>query len=250
MLVFIADRLIEETGEGYRRDENGDPYAGLIAYPVKVSYEDAWVVTENGERQVYPIPSTSAIGTVRESSAALSCRIYGHRRKRDGHRRIIQTIYTVDNTIASGDSFNFFGTTSFDETVKPKAEFGSCSLHTESEYIFDGSADERENLKSVGLQIAQMEDADSLPEFPDAPLSGDASGSSSNGSTWASKTITDNWDGTVTSGGGSTWSGATSNSSKLYDFPTGYAARVFWNSDLRETLVLKEVTADGAATAG
>lgn len=55
LLVFIAESLLAEDGEDYWRDENGDPYMGIVAYPVKVSYEDGWVVRVTQEKQIYPI---------------------------------------------------------------------------------------------------------------------------------------------------------------------------------------------------
>jgi hypothetical protein len=154
----------------------------------------------------------------------------------------------VDNSIQSANSFNFFGATSFDETVKPNAEFTSYLLNTQSEYMFSGNANERESLRTVGMQTVEMEDTDSIPAFPAFSHGGNSSGGSGDGSNWVNCTITEGWDGTVSGGGGSRWNGDIETSP--LDIPSGYAVRIFWNGELKETLILKGVSPNGTAADG
>lgn len=249
LLVFTADSLIAENGEGCRCDENGNPYKGVIVYPVKVSYDDAWVVTQNGERQVYPVSFDSDLKLNLQFGSWLLPNLAAYTASgKSGTVTIqIQSIYSVNNTIASGGSFAFLGTTSYDETIKPKAEFASCSLTTKSRYMFGGSADERKCLRTVELQTTEMKDKDSIPEFPSISHEGNSNGGNCNGSSWVSNTVTDDWDGVVSGYGGGTWSGGINYNS--LDIPSGYAAQISWNGELIETLILKEASADGSATA-
>lgn len=250
LLVFTADSLLAEDGEECWLDENGDPYMGVVAYPVKVGYDDAWTVTESGNVQVYPISSEERFDVTQSGSSLLPALATYEAAGESGTVRVrIQTIDTVDNTIASSAGFSFFRTTSFDNTAKLNANFSSRTVNTESEYQFGGSTVERESLRTVGLQTAVMEDPDTLPKFSAVPSGDDAAGSGSDGSSWVSRTTADDWDGTISSGGGSGWSGAAHAGSKNI-CPAGYAARIFWNGELKETLILKEVPSDGTAAAG
>jgi hypothetical protein len=250
LLVFTADTLPWEDGKGCRPDENGNPYTGVIAFPVKVSREDAWVVTENGETQVYPVSPEVHFDLTQCGSSLLP--LLGTYRAVGESGTVttqVQSVYTVDNTLTNTGGFNFFGNaTTFDSTVKPSAEFASCTVNTNSEYVFNGSARERENLESVGLEMVEMNHADSSPEFPDVQLYSNVSGSDNSGVSWSNATILPDWDGTVSCGSGTGWSGNIESSPAA--LPTGYAARIFWNGEPKETLILKEVVSSGTAAAG
>lgn len=250
LLVFTANTLLTEDGKGCREDESGDLYTGVVAYPVKVSREDAWVVTENGEIQVYPISSGEYFDITQRGSSLLPfLGTYKAVGKSGTVTTQVQSIYTVDNTIENANQFAFWGSTSFDSTVKPDAEFASCTVNTESKYIFGGSAGERDALKSAGLQMVEMKNADSSPEFPDVQLYSNVSGSDNSGVSWSNKIISpDCWDGTVSCGSGTGWSGNMESSPA--ELPTGYAARIFWNGEPEETMILKEVVSSGTAAAG
>lgn len=252
LLVFATCALTAEDHVGYPCDKDGNPCLGVIAYPVRVSREDGWVVTKNGERQVYPQDNLGQDHlrtlqfNIQYGSPLLPCLTVYKATGRSGTVTTrVQSVSTVDNATANSGDFNFFSTSaSFDSTVKLSAQFASCSRNTKSEYRFGGSAEEREGLQSVGVLTVEREASDSSPEFPNVSLHGGESGSSNDGSNWSSKLITDSWDGTVSSDGGSTISG------DMDSGPTGYAARIFWNGALQETLILKEVSADGTASAG
>lgn len=202
LLVFIVEGLPGETGEADWCDESGAPYKGVVAYPVKVSYEEAWVVTTNGDKEISPVAASDNLQfNLQYGSDLLPCLAEYTASGESGVATTqIQSIYTVDNTVENGGFSILGGAMPFDGTAKPDAEFASCGIQTRSEYRFGGSASQREGLRTVGIQTARMDDADTIPPFPDFSYAED-SGGSGNGVDWVNDAITGDWDGTLSSGG-------------------------------------------------
>lgn len=230
MLIFVSSELITDY------DENGNLCTAALVYPVKVSYEDAWVVTRNGEEKVFPNISQFDI---QYGSSYLPCHTeYKASGKSGTATTQVQSIYTVDNTMDRDGLDLFLDYTSFDKAAKPNTEFNSCTQCSYTEYSISRNDNKSKGLKTIGMVVMEMEDKSSLPEFSDECPSGNGSGSCNDGSSWASKIILDDWDGTIMNAGGGTY---TDEGSELVLFPEAYAVRIFWNGDLKETMVLKEI---------
>ena len=153
-----------------------------------------------------------------------------------------QTVHVVDNQVPPTDGgLQFWSTaTAFDLTPKPHAVFAEEFARTDADCTFLGSEAEKAEIRSVGVSFAPLEPDGSIPNMHQ-PSYGDAGGSSSDGSSWGSRTISEreDWDGTLSTGGGRGLS--------LDDgCPTGFAAILRVNDAYSGTLILTPVEGGAA----
>lgn len=237
LLVFYVDAYRRSEGEGFLRDENGVAYSGSVAVPVTVYHGESWTVEEEGERKFYLGVSLDQLTS---PAVELPWLQYFEQTGHSGTVTIgVNSYYTVENTKENG-GFNFFGSTSFNETVMPAAQFDRAYEHTCYEYRFHGTEAEREALEFVGLQIASVNVDGSLPDFAKANMDGRSGGGScSDGYRWSSRDVEADWDGTLSGGGGH--GGSVDTADALVATPERYAVRIFWNGEQVENFILGEV---------
>lgn len=234
LLVFSVSSFLNPDGEGLWRNEEGESYAGSVAIPVTVWQEDGWVVRESGKPLQFFGLSLYQILT---PDAGLPWLKYYEETDKSGTVTIgVQTQYTVSNSVQSS-GFNPFGWTTFDETIKPDAEFESCNESTYVEYHFEGDAKQRNDLSYAAMEITPLDAPGAEPIFSGRIDSGDSGWSSSDGTAGCSRPVTSEWDGTLTSGSG----GTAMMEDGLAQLPAGYAVRIYWNGEAVEDFILGEV---------
>lgn len=108
------------------------------------------------------------------------------------------------------------------------------------EYTFAGSSEERQGLTELGLQAVKVEEG-ATPDFSEVErysyMIPGSSGSGDRGYCWSAVAVSDAWDGRATC----------KQEGQLVEetpYPAGFALRVFWNREVRETLILQEVSED------
>lgn len=235
LLVFSVSSFLNPDGEGLWRNDEGQSYAGSVAIPVTVWRENGWVVEESGKPMQFLGLSLYQILT---PGAELPWLQYYEETGKSGTVTLgVQTEYTVSNSVESS-GFNPFGWTTFDETIKPNAEFERCNGSTYVQYTFGGNSEQRAKLTHASMEIVPLNSPDVQPTFTGNTSFGDTGWSSSDGTAGCDCTVTADWDGTLTSGSGS---GVDMLENGLAELPAGYAVRVYWNGEAIEDFVLGEV---------
>lgn len=108
------------------------------------------------------------------------------------------------------------------------------------EYTVTGRPEEGQGLTELGLQAIKMEEGEP-PDFSEVEkyscLIPGSSGSGDRGYCWSATAVSENGKGSVTG----TQEGQVEEGTS---YPAGFALRVFWNREVRETLFLQEVRED------
>jgi beta-lactamase regulating signal transducer with metallopeptidase domain len=235
VLVFQVTALLNPDGEGWMSDENGEAYgASTVIVPVVVKATDGWVVEEREQRLVYP--ETLANEIVYSDGQDFSLTNIKRQGKNGTVSIAVQTAYTVDNAIPLR-SWSVFSNVGFDETVKPDAQFEDCTEYVDVEYTFGGSEEQRNALSYVALEVTPLDSLDEEPVFSGRSNVGDSGWSSSDGTSGSGRSVTPDWDGTLTDGSG----GTATMKDGLAVLPAGYAVRTYWDGELVEDFILGEV---------
>ena len=245
-LAFDVQHFVDENGE-IPEDTVGLPGRASLCIPVKVWYDNGWVVEETEGRirshcdynQVrYP---GTPIPAIREFAAEGTY----------GTITVIEHVtYTVDNSLQISSMGGLFTSTSFDTDFKPHAQFKEAINGQYIEYTLKAAPDGKLPENTYGIHntiLTTMEDVELLPLAGIRPFLRDAdadewvrrkmeeennfgasfSGSSSNGTGWAFERMVDDTNGTLTWGSGDYY----------YDVegpitgPLGYAVMIFWDDE-------------------
>ena len=216
------------------QDENGDAYSkGSVVLPVTVRQEDGWVVQVTGQWKTFP--GLSLFQTL-SPDADLPWLHYYESTGQSGTVSVgVNTSYTVRNAVQSS-GWNPFGGTVFDETVKPDAAFDDCKDNVYVQYTFGGDQAQRNALSHVAMEVTALDSMEDEPAFSGHANVGDSGWSSSDGTAGCGKSVTPDWDGTLTSGSG----GTAMLKNGLAELPAGYAVRIYWNGKSVEDFILGE----------
>lgn len=229
--------------DGYEEPETDDAdntsgYAVLLI-PVNIMYEDAWVVEETAERSIY----CGMIDDMEMEEYFPYKKMYYAESETGTVKVTLTSIYSVDNIIRNENSFLI--STDFDYSPKTDAGFYDYESHSYAVYECNMSLDKRpENTVGIVRMELDSEDGEFVEEdffFENIdPNNGDFSGGSNNGYNCTFLNIDENWDGMIEdgSGGGSTFHDDTD----LVEFPAAFAVRIYWDGEVVDELVLKEVT--------
>lgn len=237
-LVFLTTQHSESAGIGQ----------DVLGYPVKVDWENGYVVEPLGEKRLYLLSSEEYSYTFYAPSSVpfLPAKTQYYAEGESGAVRVDEySRHEVENTVETEGHWPFgMGGHLFDAVPKPDAEFEFEQESCVTRYRFGGSEEVRQALYTLGVE--------SMPLTQDAPpadsaafeaMSGNASnsywagsefGGSSNRGFWRYLEIGDSWDGTVTDHG-------SGNPFHPENPCTGFAVRILWNGEEQEILTLKEV---------
>lgn len=235
VLVFSVQAFFNPDGQGPLRNETGEAYGGNVTVPVTVRREEGWVVEETGERMRFVGNSLYHILTPDQSVPWLK------RYEASGQSGTasvgVNTTYKVNNAVQSS-GWNPFGTSPFDETVKPDANFDGCMDNLYIQYSFGGSEEQRANLSHVSMEVTPLASSDDEPVFAGRSHAGDGGWGSSDGTAGCGQSVTADWDGTLANGSG----GTAVMKDGLAELPAGYAVRIYWDGKRVEDFILREVT--------
>lgn len=242
-LIVLFVSSIVDNGR-YLSDEHGYERAAYLIYPVQILKENGFVVTETGDRELRFLGEN---GSSYLASSEIS-QAYHYLPPLAKYKAVgksgtismeVSTCYTVNDI---DQTANEIWT---DPAPNPAAEVGMIMENRCVEYIFSGSEETKKQMDTVALQTAELQEDGTIPEFS-SELSYvkstegeiESGGSSSNGELWCVSDIKDDWNGELFAGGGSSYSGEEIGS---YQPPKGFVARIFWNKEAQETLILREV---------
>ncbi len=241
LLVFQMDSLVVDTQGDRITKESGIYPDGVAWLPVRAGREDGWVVTKAGgmERAPYTGSITAAsLWKLLPPQAAYSASGESGSVTAEAY-----TAYSVDNRPASTQNTVFMGTAGppFDTSLKPDAKFTGRSETLNPVYTFGGTDAERRGLTGAGFQMIPIDNLNKILEFP-SPKGGFYGGQSAVGSDYSmvNEFVDEDWDNTATIGFGNTT--YDTNGVEFSSLPPGYGVEIYWNGELRETLILKAVT--------
>lgn len=139
----------------------------------------------------------------------------------------VQTIHEVDNTVTQTDDMNFlFGsTTSYDLVPRPNAEFDVVRYSDVTVCTHLGTQAERDEIQQLGVSTMRVSKDEERP-FLKGAWGGTASGSSSDGSYWSSRTLEPGWEPVLLMNGGGSSGPPDVIGAEL---PDGFAADLFIN---------------------
>ena len=230
---YIISKVEEE-------DTSGDS----MIIPVKVFYENGWIVEECGKRILYEqsldeLRYRGINGDLLQENLMVT-----------GETGIVTiacySVYEIDNRILSENHlFPSFNWGSFDETPKLDAEFDNVSYGISYKYECTpntlGKLPERD-VKIVIDELGGLTDKGTpLDERTEEILEenmeqyGNVSMGDNQGHYVIMREIDENWTGTLTGGGGSGYSGADVD---IVEYPKAYKVSIFWDDRVVEELIL------------
>ncbi len=212
---------------------------GILVIPLRVFQEDGFVVEETGERAIYHNPYEITSEILYGSWLLPSLETYEAQGQYGKATAQFQTVHVIES-IESTNNTDLLGRPTARQIPDPDAVFSCIRENYTASYIFDENKIEKQSIENLGFLIALRNEDGSLQEIPNVleSMSGSEWGGGSNedlGVYWTYRPYGTDWDGTLVVSGGST--------TDSVQYPAGYAAQVWWNGELRETLVL-EVTTD------
>ena len=217
-------------------DEESTEQKHYTMIPVLVSFEDAWVVEEIGERiasekspfdisyseQFSDVPwltKTTISGNTGTVTHAMKMR------------------YIINNTIATNNVF--FNTTTFDETIKTNATFAEARLESCTVYSCENNPQNKYPTSSLARRMTPIdspEDIEQIAWMEQAKFSNENMvGSSTTGQSWGSHAVKDADDYRIED----IESKYRYDMSKIpLDLPWGYYLEIYWDGQLVETFTI------------
>ncbi len=145
-----------------------------------------------------------------------------------------QTIYIVDNETEATNNNAFSSLYSpswhFNNVPIPNAEFTEAYDSHETNLTHLGTQEERDLISQIGISVAPVYSGEEKPEELDAPMGGNASGSSSNGTSWETRTTEPGWGPSLLLAGGG--GGGTFDWFLEIEVPEYYVADLYINNEL------------------
>jgi len=230
-LVFYVYTYDEES---HRLDES-------LIIPVRVWYEDSWVVEECGKRKIMP-GNILDLRYDEEYKDFFSIKTY--EAKGDTGTAIVRMSNEarVNNWVPN--QISFFGMGTYSSDLKLDAVFEHIYLNESVEYTYEENAAGELPKYSFGIQSAGLVSKKQAAEIPVEKLAGNGGGSTSGGGLkygygWSNRRIDEeNVDyRTIQSGGGAYTVYETSEFE--LDYPECYLVRVYWDGSVVEELILE-----------
>ena len=106
-------------------------------------------------------------------------------------------------------------------------------------FTYSGTENQRKSLFQAGMQVQKLNEDGTVPEFEELPDTKEWTESSGGGKAAWTNWRGEDWQGTCLNGGGG------STTPEEIVFPVGYAAQIWLNDAIAETIILEEVTSDG-----
>jgi len=232
-----------QTKGGQIADENSHLVDSCyLMIPLHLWKEDGWVVEETGEHTLslkqyedtsYDKRSSDIpwLKTVTQAGATGTLTVSA------------KMSYSINNTINHANEFNFLpvSSTSFHHAPQPDAEFAEIRLETSTEYTCADNTLGIYPQKQLAIQTARLDSKEEISEL-DWPseymnMTGNVTGSSTQGYSWLSQTIT-----TPTKDSYSLTDVAIDT---LYDYeelppelPYGHLIQIYWDSEFQEEFII------------
>lgn len=236
--------LNQETGDSYsallvfpvkaKADRMNVERQGTLVYPIRIFQEagHGYVVEQAGTEVLYLSAEFGAFFDFNQGYPFLSKDKHYEGTGESGRGTAsVQRLYRLDHDSKMLAPPDFSKNAQKDFVVQEV-----CSL----EYTFTGSLEERQDLTELGLQAINMEEGET-PDFSEvekySSIIPGSSGSGDRGYCWSAMSVSGDWNGSVTCKQAGQVEEET-------PYPAGFALRVFWNREVRETLLLQEVRED------
>ncbi len=145
-----------------------------------------------------------------------------------------QTIHTIDSRKTDSGNNGFWPTVYYDTTPKPSGEFTKATRGYQTTCIYLGSQADKPSITQIGLSIDSVYAGEKRPANLYVPGGDFASGGSSAGEQWVSKTLPADWGSTMLMDGGGTGMDPV----KKAEHPVYYAADLYLNNQKVATLDL------------
>ncbi len=245
LLVLPVWPLQEETNDHSASTDDTPADSSTYRYdnryimiPVTLRKEDAWVVEETGER-VYSDKYYSDTCYDNSSSDIPGLKEVHITGETGTLTASIKQAYYIDNTINT-NSYGFFHSSTFNQQPQPDAVFAEIKQITSVFYTCQNNNTGHYPAQQLGLHLTRLntENTPSKNGFSESETmstAGDASGSSSNGTSWRSKTIQTDTDYTISDLSVDTVYEPRSFPSKL---PYGHLVQIIWDSEVTEKFTI------------
>lgn len=228
--VVQADELLEELLENLDTEEGLYSTTAYIFVPVAITYEDAWVVEEIGERSI-----CSELEYKLNDVHPFYPKTYAGKNA-DGEVLFeVETKYTINNEVQS-DGY-FWSTAQFDTSPKPNAQFNYYELN---KYITYTHTSEDPPLAVVNMKIKELENDDYFPDNETHFSMGDHTEQG-----WiVQETIADwgsieEWDSTIMGVAGG---GYGEHEVEIIDMPSAYSLKLTIDDARTDSFILQEVS--------
>lgn len=231
LLVFYVYSYDEES---HRQDES-------LIVPVRVWYEESWVVEECAERKVLP----GNILDLRYDDAYkdfFAIKTYQAKGKTGTATARMSNEARVNNWVPN--QISFFGMGTYSSDLKLDAVFDQLYLEETVEYNYVEDEGGNTPKFSFGIQTAGLEAKEQAEEIPIEKLIGNGGGSTSGGGfkyghSWSNRQISEENkdDRTIQTGGGA----YTMYNVEEFEmeYPEAYLVRVYWDGKIVEELILE-----------
>ena len=233
LLTFFFDNVQTLDGDLLCCAPTADEICAVATYPVRVWQETGWVLEETGNPSLYLLNDLDVDTFLYDLFPAL------HFYRGDGNTGSVFYRLWTDCSIEDPDGYWEEAVSFSTQYPCPDAEFGMYMENEAIHYSFSGSEGEQNNIYQAGMQVSKLNEDGTVPTFEELPgvkAQTEASGHGG-GVSWISWR-NQNWNGTLFSGGGG------STTFEEITFPLGYAAQIWLNDELAETIILKEVPHD------
>lgn len=231
--VFNVKKINEKQYEAYlvfSLVSDLDSTTRSLIISVKVSYEDAWVVEEVGERKVSPYDLRNSFYPETVMQAVKQYEAVGE----TGHIKIsIRTLHRVNNQVEN--EVSFFGTTAMDKSLKLNAEFSAVRIYNTLEYAFNPDSEGNLPKSTCAVRWMELDSAEDDRDFQES-LAAEGSGSSTDGEYWLSSSLDGGRENIVLSNG---WTEFPYEEFEE-DYAELYKARVYWDEEMKEDVILTE----------
>ena len=233
LLTFFFDNVQTLDGELLCCAPTADEICAVATYPVRVWQEIGWVLEEVGNPSLYLLNNLDVHTFLYEVFPALHI-YYGEGKTGS----IFCRLWTNCNlNVPSGywEDTAVFST----QYPCPDAEFGTYMENELIRFTYSGTENQRQGLFQAGMQVQKLNEDKTVPEFEELPDTKEWTESSGGGKAAWTNWRGEDWHGSCLSGGGG------STTPEEITFPPGYAAQIWLNDELAETIILKEVTPNG-----
>lgn len=216
---------------GWVETESSKQMKKMIMIPVVIRHEDAWVVEETGEHQVF---AGSAFDLLSDPDSEIPWLKTSSVTGEGGEITLqIRTQYVVNNML-SDNRWNFFGQTGFDDSVKVNAVFEYGRTFALIRYDYKDAKTKKRPETSVGIQTVAVSSINETPKFPDVEMKGDFGGGTSDGYDYANQTIREEYHSVICTSDNQSYG-----LKSLMKLPKAYNVRVFWDGRMVEELTLE-----------
>lgn len=225
-----ADELLEQLLEDLNTEEGLYSTTAYIFVPVSVSYEDAWVVKEIGERSI-----CSELEYQLNDTHTFYPKVYSGRNG-DGEVLFeIETKYTINNEVQN--TGYFWSTAQFDTSPKPNAQFSYYELN---KYITYTHISENSPTAVINMKVKELESEDYFV----SDETNFTMGNHTKDGWLVQETITDwgsieEWDSTIEDVAGG---GYGAHKVEIVDLPSAYTLELTIDASRTDSFILQEET--------